>query len=162
MKQYIVDRHTAPATPALEQVPTEKIPLYPSEQDLLDDLANLEVGQIAGTVDPAESELIGTLKQKIQALESKLKNNDVMSDFETIEFTANTEIEMPYDGILFEASSSELTGWINNVQVMYRRWSTYLCVSSISVPFQKGDKIKIDRNYTFNVRYYKLRDYSNR
>lgn len=54
----------------LSEIETDKIPLYPSEQDLLDDLANLEVGQIAGTIDPAESELIGTLIQRIQALEN--------------------------------------------------------------------------------------------
>ena len=70
MKQFIVDRHTTPNTPTLEQVPTEKIPLYPTEQDLLDDLANLEVGQIVGVIDPAESELIGTLIQRIQELEN--------------------------------------------------------------------------------------------
>lgn len=51
MKQFIVDRHTTPNTPTLEQVPTDKIPLYPSEQDLLDDLANLEEGQIVATPD---------------------------------------------------------------------------------------------------------------
>lgn len=54
----------------ISEIESDKIPLYPTEQDLLDDLANLEVGQIAGTVDPAESELIGVLIQKIQALES--------------------------------------------------------------------------------------------
>ena len=79
MKQFIVNRHTTPNTPTLEQVPTDKIPLYPTEQDLLDDLANLEVGQIVGTIDPAESELIGTLIQRIQALESKLESDDVYS-----------------------------------------------------------------------------------
>lgn len=84
MKQFIVDRHTTPNTPTLEQVPTDKIPLYPTEQDLLDDLANLEVGQIAGTTDPAESELIGVLIQKIQALESKLESDDVYSTDEVM------------------------------------------------------------------------------
>ena len=54
----------------ISEIETDKIPLYPTEQDLLDDLANLEVGQIAGTIDPAESELIGVLIQKIQALEN--------------------------------------------------------------------------------------------
>lgn len=68
----------------LSEIETDKIPLYPTEQDLLDDLANLEVGQIAGTVDPAESELIGTLIQKIQELESKIKNNGIYSKDETL------------------------------------------------------------------------------
>ena len=63
----------------ISEIETDKIPLYPTEQDLLDDLANLEVGQIAGTIDPAESELIGVLIQRIQALESKLESDDVYS-----------------------------------------------------------------------------------
>lgn len=63
----------------LSEIETDKIPLYPTEQDLLDDLANLEVGQIAGTIDPAESELIGVLIQRIQALENKLESDDVYS-----------------------------------------------------------------------------------
>jgi len=49
MKQFIVDRHTTPVTPILEQVPTEKIPVYETEADLDDDLANLADGQIAAT-----------------------------------------------------------------------------------------------------------------
>lgn len=69
---------------------------------------------------------------------------------------------MSYDGILFEASQAELTGLINNVQVMYKHWTNSGVGSTVSVPFQKGDKIKINKNFTFNVRYYKLRDYSNR
>lgn len=68
----------------LSEIETDKIPLYPTEQDLLDDLANLEVGQIAGTIDPAESELIGVLIQRIQALESKLESDDVYSTDEII------------------------------------------------------------------------------
>ena len=63
----------------ISEIETDKIPLYPTEQDLLDDLANLEVGQIAGTIDPAESELIGVLIQRIQALEEKLESDDVYS-----------------------------------------------------------------------------------
>jgi hypothetical protein len=70
MKQFIADRHTTPETPVMDPIGEPAIPLYPTEQDLLDDLANLEVGQIVGTIDPAESELIGVLIQKIQALEN--------------------------------------------------------------------------------------------
>ena len=68
----------------ISEIETDKIPLYPTEQDLLDDLANLEVGQIVGVIDPAESELIGTLIQRIQALESKLESDDVYSTDETL------------------------------------------------------------------------------
>lgn len=85
MKQFFIDRSTTPQSPSLIQVPTEKIPLYPTEQDLLDDLANLEVGQLAGTIDPAESELIGVLIQKIQALENMATGVDVTSDFSIVD-----------------------------------------------------------------------------
>ena len=41
MKQFIVDRHTTPNTPTLEQVPTEKIPVYEDMDAAAADLANL-------------------------------------------------------------------------------------------------------------------------
>jgi hypothetical protein len=49
MKQFIVDRHTTPNTPTLEQVPTEKIPIYNDIDAVTADIANLEVGQIGAT-----------------------------------------------------------------------------------------------------------------
>ena len=51
MKQFILDRHTAPGTPSLEQVPTEKIPVYETKTAAENDLSNLEVGQIIATKD---------------------------------------------------------------------------------------------------------------
>lgn len=58
MKQFIVDRHTAPSTPTLDEVPTEKIPIYDSISDAEDDLANLAVGQLVGTKDDGADELL--------------------------------------------------------------------------------------------------------
>ena len=46
MKQFIVDRHTTPNTPTLEQVPTEKIPVYEDMAAAESDLANLAENQI--------------------------------------------------------------------------------------------------------------------
>ena len=51
MKQFILDRHTVPGTPSLEQVPTEKIPVYETKTAAETDLPNLEVGQIIATKD---------------------------------------------------------------------------------------------------------------
>ena len=51
MKQFILDRHTVPGTPSLEQVPTEKIPVYETKTAAETDLSNLEVGQIIATKD---------------------------------------------------------------------------------------------------------------
>lgn len=51
MKQFIVDRHTTPNTPTLEQVPTEKIPVYDDIDAAAADLANLAENQIIATHD---------------------------------------------------------------------------------------------------------------
>jgi len=65
MKQFIVDRHTTPNTPTLEQVPTEKIPIYDDRAAVTADLANLSVGQIVITKDTGTE-----LSQPINAVES--------------------------------------------------------------------------------------------
>lgn len=46
MKQLILDRHTDPNNPIMEQVPTEKVPVYESESDARADLPNLSLNQI--------------------------------------------------------------------------------------------------------------------
>lgn len=51
MKQFIVDRHTTPNTPTLEQVPTEKIPVYDDMAAAAADIANLAENQIIATHD---------------------------------------------------------------------------------------------------------------
>ena len=51
MKQFILDRHTVPGTPSLEQVPTEKIPVYETKAAAEADIANLSDGQIIATKD---------------------------------------------------------------------------------------------------------------
>ena len=51
MKQFILDRHTVPGAPSLEQVPTEKIPIYETKAAAEADIANLSDGQIIGTKD---------------------------------------------------------------------------------------------------------------
>ena len=48
-KQFIVDRHTTPGTPALDPVATPKVPVYDTLADVEADLANLSVGQIVFT-----------------------------------------------------------------------------------------------------------------
>ena len=55
MKQYIVDRHTVPGTPSLNEVPNEKIKTYGSEALLDADLTNIPENEIVATEDGAES-----------------------------------------------------------------------------------------------------------
>jgi len=65
MKQFIVDRHTTPNTPTLEQVPTEKIPIYENRAAVTADLANLSEGQIVATTDTGDE-----LAQPVDVVES--------------------------------------------------------------------------------------------
>lgn len=63
MKQFIVDRHTTPNTPTLEQVPTEKVPIYETLAAAESDLANLDAGQIIATPDTGYD---STIKQELK------------------------------------------------------------------------------------------------
>jgi hypothetical protein len=65
MKQFIVDRHTVPGTPSMDEVPNEKIPIYNSLADAEADLANLEKGQIGSTKDTGAE-----LSQPVDVVES--------------------------------------------------------------------------------------------
>jgi hypothetical protein len=65
MKQFIVDRHTTPNTPKMDEVPNEKIPIYDSLADAEADLANLEKGQIGSTKDTGAE-----LSQPVDVVES--------------------------------------------------------------------------------------------
>lgn len=57
----------------VSQSESYKLPIYDSEQDIIDDLANLEVGDIVASDDPSESETIATLITKVQELEEKVE-----------------------------------------------------------------------------------------
>ena len=50
-KQFIVDRHTTPGTPALDPVAIPKVPVYATDADAEADLANLAEGQLIATLD---------------------------------------------------------------------------------------------------------------
>jgi len=55
MKQYIVDRHTTPSTPTLDEVPNEKIRVFKNEATIDAALPNLDEDEIVATEDGAES-----------------------------------------------------------------------------------------------------------
>jgi microcystin-dependent protein len=54
-KQYIVNRHTTPSTPALDEVPNEKIRVFSNETAIDAALSSLEENEIVATEDGAES-----------------------------------------------------------------------------------------------------------
>ena len=80
MKQFIVDRHTTPSTPTLEQVPTEKIPIYDDIDAAAADLDYLTEGQIVATKDTGDE-----LSNPVDAVESgnlhAVTSNEVASKF---------------------------------------------------------------------------------
>lgn len=55
MKQFIVNRHTTPATPTLEEVPNEKIRVFANETAIDAALSSLDEDEIVATEDGAES-----------------------------------------------------------------------------------------------------------
>lgn len=55
MKQFIVNRHTTPSTPTLDEVPNEKIRTFKSETALDAALSSLDEDEIVATEDGAES-----------------------------------------------------------------------------------------------------------
>lgn len=55
MKQFIVNRHTTPSTPALDEVPNEKIRVFANETALDAALSSLDEDEIVATEDGAES-----------------------------------------------------------------------------------------------------------
>lgn len=71
MKQYIVDRHTTPSTPALDEVPNEKIRVFKNEATIDAALPNLDEDEIVATEDGAESSTrVGNPLGTILALQS--------------------------------------------------------------------------------------------
>lgn len=55
MKQFIVNRHTTPATPTLDEVPNEKIRVFKNEATIDAALSSLDENEIVATEDGAES-----------------------------------------------------------------------------------------------------------
>lgn len=55
MKQYIVNRHTTPSTPVLDEVPNEKIRVFANETAMDAALSSLDEDEIVATEDGAES-----------------------------------------------------------------------------------------------------------
>lgn len=173
MKQYILDRHTTPGTPVMDQVPTEKIPIYDSQQDAESDLANLAEGQIVGTKEGKFD--VDTMKQYI-------RNQNVLddaNDFSVIQnaISSANKVEMPYDGILYyttEYNKNRTFYFVNadstNMYVTVSMNSNDMTGVGGSIPFKKGWYFYTNHSGTGSawvtnqayIHFYKLRDYSDR
>ena len=182
MKQFILDRHTTPGTPVMDQVPTEKIPVYDTDADVDADLANLEVGQIVATKDLGLSP--NDWKQYIS-------DENELSDYETPTLPYSTSsstvpadvFTAEYDGFVtfsFQFGS----GTAGSAPYAYLFLSQdngatyikhYVAVNdnasrlgaAITLPIRQGDKCYVyasgsnfsGESYFFGVQYYKKRHY---
>lgn len=166
MKQFILDRHTTPGTPVMDQVPTEKIPVYDTDADVDADLANLEVGQIVATKDLGLSP--NDWKQYIS-------DENELSDWEniTISTDSNNPTLMEYDG--FYIMSYAIHGnsgvpyqfYVNGVLLFQsgNGGGNYnSCVIEVMFPVKKGDLVyrtvgNQGTTHTQKIAYYKKRHY---
>lgn len=117
MKQFIVDRHTTPSTPSMDEVPNEKIPIYDNLADVESDLANLEAGQIVATKDAG-----GELSHPVDVVEEgnmhAVTSNAVADIFSAnidntkfaLSTTSNVEVTAQYTGLLYVVISQSNTG----------------------------------------------------
>lgn len=133
MKQFIADRHTVPGTPSLEQVPTEKIPVYDTKADAEADLANLAEDQIVATKDAgADAQTL------IEYVDGRLE-------------TTTTEIAMD---VIKTGSKAQLNRSGNNVQFHYvvfdattfnpQTESVWTTIGTIPAGFRPKQEIQIN------------------
>lgn len=133
MKQFFVDRHTTPNTPTLEQVPTEKIPIYENRAAVESDLANLAVGQIVMTPDEGAEELLHPVavveKDNTHAVQSGAVYSSQQPDWNN-----KVEIEHPFANGQLNYTCPD-NGQIFLVDCRSRSSSTvaYLYVNGIAV-----------------------------
>lgn len=159
MKQYIVDRHTTPNTPTLEQVPTEKIPIYENLAAVESDLANLAVGQIVMTPDEGAEELLHPVavveKDNTHAVQSGAVYKSQQPDWSNAQAISTADLyagyEIPANGLVvgsFCGNSGSGTLSVNNVVVgnYYKSSSNTNIEVTLSLPVAKGDKIKSTSN----------------
>lgn len=170
MKQYIVDRHTTPNTPKLEQVPTEKIPVYDDLDAAAADLANLADGQIGATADSG-SELSAPTDTVQSGNMHAVTSNAVAESlsvgaFEDLSMPQNVEVTIQKDGVLFISAPRGIvsnTGRELKITLNGFNFEYYLNANldnnwgaTAIIPVFAGDIIKVisTQNIVAKIRYY--------
>lgn len=116
-----------------------------------------------------------TARTQITALSDRIKNDNILSDFETISLgtTPETAVTMQYDGFVF-ASWTSLQGGqgydrgivVNNNEAVRTIGTVVSTGMSITVntPVKKGDVVymTMSSHYSAKARFYKMRDYTGR
>ena len=133
MKQFIVDRHTTPNTPKLEQVPTEKIPIYENRAAVTADLANLSVGQIVATKDTGDelAQPVDVVEEgNLHAVSSNAVAESMSSDLTLIPQKLNPQGDLPFENYLGENEVFQIKGVANKTIVIdtyiYNAETTYI------------------------------------
>lgn len=91
-----------------------------------------------------------------------IRNQNVLSEYESITLTQNVEYIASYDGVLVMATPVESELTVNDIRIGYiaNGWGG----GNFTAVVKKGDKIKYTGvSYTFaRIAYYKFRDYTGR
>jgi hypothetical protein len=164
MKQFIVDRHTTPNTPTLEQVPTEKIPIYENRAAVEADLANLSVGQIVATadtgdelaqpVDVVEEDNLHAVTSNAVFLASSPNYANKQLIFDGLTHFVNSGYVVPDNGFLIASgwgtgqANSYVIFTINGVTVQ-NQGNADESVSAV-MPVRKGDVVSINIYFASN------------
>ena len=80
-KQFVLDR--TGQTPVMDEVPTEKIPIYANETAATAALSNHNVGDILATRDITEADVLGNLITKVDGIIDAGINASDFADFQT-------------------------------------------------------------------------------
>lgn len=80
-KAYVLDR--TGVNPVMDEVPTEKIPIYADETAATAALSNLNVGDILATRDITEADVLGNLITKVDGIIDAGINASDFADFQT-------------------------------------------------------------------------------
>ena len=172
MKQYILDRHTTPGTPVMDQVPTEKIPVYDDQAAVEADLANLAVGQIGTTKD------VGISSDIVEALKQYISDENELSDWEdiTLSTDSNNPTLIQYDGFYIMSFSIHVNSgvpyqfYVNGVMIVQSGNGGGNYNSNdveVMFPVKKGDLVyrtvgNQGPTQTQKIAYYKKRHYGYR
>ena len=178
MKQFVLDR--TGTNPVMDEVPTEKLPIYENESDLDADLSNLEDGAIVAT-NGGHDDVIDGMKTYIRN-QNLLSNPKKCSYRDTYNGTTgisgmtgtNTEADplvMPYDGFvnvyLSGGSGNVILNYIdenNQSQTWERLYANNGIAGGSCLPVKKGTKLW-EYNYSiesWDIVYYVFQFYENR
>lgn len=129
----------------------EKIKIFASESDMLDNIDTLNENEIVATNDATEADLIGNMLSEIAALKEKLALSTTPDWENAVTYNATTTLQSftaPSKGfIVFDLSGSSggnATIIVNDVVIFDRKANVTSFVFSCtgSVPVGKGDTIQ--------------------